>query len=64
VVGDLGKAMQVSVSPGEAALREMVTRDESEGHCFRFAASLLHKKKAFAKPNEHALVMRVSRVCK
>ena len=26
--------MQVAVSPGEAALREMVTRESSEGHCF------------------------------
>jgi len=25
--------MQVAVPPGEAALREMLTRDESEGHC-------------------------------
>ena len=33
-----GKAMQVTVPHGEAALREMVTR-ESEGHCFGFAAS-------------------------
>jgi hypothetical protein len=27
-----GKAKEVAVSPGEAALREMVTGDEVEGH--------------------------------
>lgn len=53
--------MQVSVSPGEAALREMVTRVESEGHCYWFAASLLQKKKAFAEPNERTAVPGIMR---
>jgi hypothetical protein len=29
-----GKAKEVAVSPGEAALREMVTGKDSEGHFF------------------------------
>jgi hypothetical protein len=33
-----GKAMQVTVPHGEAALREMLT-GKDEGHCFGFAAS-------------------------
>jgi hypothetical protein len=46
----LGKAIEVAVSPGEAALREMVTGKDSEGHFFGFAASLVHRKKALAEP--------------
>ena len=42
--------MQVAVPPGEAALREMLTRDESEGHCFGFAASLVHREDALPAP--------------
>jgi hypothetical protein len=34
-----GKAMEVTVSPGGTALRELVTGNESEGHFFGFAAS-------------------------
>jgi hypothetical protein len=34
-----GKAMEVTVSPGEVALRELVMGNESEGHFFGFAAS-------------------------
>jgi hypothetical protein len=36
-----GKAMEVTVSPGGTALREMVTGKGSEGHFFGFAASLI-----------------------
>ena len=42
--------MEVAVSPGEAALREMVTGKESEGHFFGFAASLIHQEEALAEP--------------
>jgi hypothetical protein len=42
--------MEVAVSQGEAALREMVTGNESEGHFFGFAASLVHREGAFAEP--------------
>jgi hypothetical protein len=52
-----GKAMQVFVSPGETALREMVTREESEGHYFWVAASLLHQEGAFAEPKVGAHVV-------
>jgi hypothetical protein len=34
-----GKAMEVTVSLGGTALRELVTGNESEGHFFGFAAS-------------------------
>ena len=34
-----GKAMEVTVSQGEVALRELVIGNESEGHFFGFAAS-------------------------
>jgi hypothetical protein len=37
--GFSGKAMEVTVSQGEVALRELVTGNESEGHFFGFAAS-------------------------
>jgi hypothetical protein len=37
--------MEVSVSPGETALRELVTGKESEGHFFGFAASYYIYKK-------------------
>jgi hypothetical protein len=46
-----GKAMEVTISPGEVALRELVTGNESEGHFFGFAASFVHPNKAFAEPN-------------
>jgi Fe-S oxidoreductase len=38
-----GKAMQVTIPPG-TALREMVRRKESEGHCCGFAASFVISK--------------------
>jgi hypothetical protein len=50
-----GKAMQVAVPPGEAALREMVTREESEGHFFGFAASLVQREGALAEPKAENL---------
>jgi hypothetical protein len=37
-----GQAMEVTVSRGGTALRELVTGKESEGHFFGFAASLMH----------------------
>jgi hypothetical protein len=37
-----GKAMQVAAPRTGTVLREMLTGKESEGHCFGFAASLLH----------------------
>ncbi len=46
--------MQVTVPPGEMALREMLMRFESEGHCFGFAASLVHIKVALAAPKNEA----------
>lgn len=42
--------MEVAVSPGEAALREMVTGKASEGHFFGFAASLVPSEEALAEP--------------
>jgi hypothetical protein len=36
--------MEVSAPPAGAGLREMVTGENSEGHCFGFAASLVPKK--------------------
>jgi hypothetical protein len=46
--------MEVAVSPGEAALREMVTGKESEGHFFGFAASLVPLERALAEPKAGA----------
>jgi len=45
-----GKAMEVTVSPGGTALRELLTGKESEGHFFGFAASLIHQEEALAEP--------------
>ena len=42
--------MEVAVSPGEAALREMVTGNEIEGHFLTVAASLVQGKAALAEP--------------
>jgi hypothetical protein len=42
----LGKAMEVAVSQGEVALRELVTGNESEGHFFGFAASFVTSKES------------------
>jgi hypothetical protein len=42
--------MEVAVSQGEVALRELVTGNESEGHFFGFAASFVTSKKALAEP--------------
>ena len=47
--------MEVTVSPGEAALRELVTGNESEGHFFGFAASLVHTEEALAEPKRENL---------
>ena len=46
-----GKAMQDAIPPAGTAFRELSSKDEeSEGHCFEFAASLLPWNKALAKP--------------
>ena len=45
-----GKAIEVTLSPGELALREWVTGNESEGHFFGFAASFVHPEEALAEP--------------
>jgi hypothetical protein len=51
VVGEWsGKAMQISVPNPGTVFREMVTRVESEGHFFWFAASLVQMKRALAEP--------------
>jgi hypothetical protein len=50
VVGVSGKAMQVTVPPVGTALREMLNRELSEGHCCGFAASLVPVEGAFAEP--------------
>jgi hypothetical protein len=42
--------MEVAVSPGGTALRELLTGKESEGHFFGFAASLIHQEEALAEP--------------
>ena len=53
VVGDLGKAMQVTVPPAGSALRELMRRiEESEGHVAEFAASLLPLEEALAAPKQ------------
>jgi len=50
VVGVSGKAMQVTVPPVGTALREMLNRELSEGHCCGFAASLVPVEGALAEP--------------
>jgi len=42
--------MEVFIPPGGTALREMLTRDESEGHCFWFAASFVPQEEALPEP--------------
>ena len=46
--------MQDTVSPGEAALREILN-GESEGHCYGFAASLVLRVEAFGEPKVDAV---------
>jgi hypothetical protein len=45
-----GKAMQVTAPAVGTKLRDMLTRESSEGHCCRFEASLLPEEEAFAEP--------------
>jgi hypothetical protein len=50
--------MEVAGPGCGSVLREVVTREFCEGHCFGFAASLLPWKEALAKPKDGASELR------
>jgi hypothetical protein len=52
--------MEAAIPQGGTVLREMLNRESSEGHCYGFAASLLHLEEAFAAPNGAAIGLWVA----